>query len=97
MSQHIIRRLMAAGAVAAVLAAGPVQAWESPRETGPFQRWLGSLEKHVPFGLLRFWAREASPEKAGHLVDPNGSTAPGSTAPSCQGCTDQGFLIDPDG
>jgi hypothetical protein len=97
MSQRIIRRLMAVGAVAAVLAAGPVQARESPRETGPFQRWLGGLEQYVPPGLLRFWTREASPEKAGFLVDPNGSTAPGSTAPACQGCTDQGFLIDPNG
>ena len=97
MSQRIIRRLMTVGAVAAVLATGPVHARESPREAGPFQRWLGGVEKHVPFGLLRFWAREASPEKAGHLVDPNGSAAPGSTAPSCQGCTDAGFLIDPNG
>lgn len=96
MSQRVVRRLMAAGAVAAVLAAGPVQAQESLREAGPFQRWLGGLEKHVSL-VLRFWAGEASPEKAGHLVDPNGSTTPGSTAPACQGCTEQGLLIDPSG
>jgi outer membrane biogenesis lipoprotein LolB len=97
MSQRIIRRLVTAGAVAALLAAGPVQARESPRETGPLQRWLGGLEKHLPLGMLRFWTRGKSPEKAGHLVDPNGRTAPGSNTPGCQGCTDQGFLIDPDG
>lgn len=97
MSQRIIRRLMAVGAVAAVLAAGPLQAQASPREGGPFQRWLAGLEKHLPLGLLRFRAREANREKAGHLVDPDGSDTPGSTVPGCQGCTDQGFLIDPDG
>lgn len=96
MSQRIVRRLMAAGAVAAVLAAVPVHARESPREAGSFQRWLGGLEKHVSL-VLRFWTGEVSPEKAGHMVDPNGSTTPGSTAPACQGCTEAGFLIDPNG
>ncbi|HSK80499.1 MAG TPA: hypothetical protein VLQ45_28860, partial [Thermoanaerobaculia bacterium] len=91
MRQRIVHRLLAAGAVAAVLAAGPLQAQESPRETGPFQPWLGGLEKRITL-VLRLWTGS---NKQGHLVDPNGSPDPG--APDCQSCTDQGFLIDPNG
>ncbi|HSK78870.1 MAG TPA: hypothetical protein VLQ45_20610 [Thermoanaerobaculia bacterium] len=91
MRQRIVHRLLAAGAVAAVLAAGPLQAQESPRETGPFQRWLGGLEKQIAL-VLRL---RTGSNKQGLMIDPNGSPAP--AAPDCQSCTDQGFLVDPNG
>jgi hypothetical protein len=99
MSQRIVRRLMAAGAVAAVLATGPVQAQGGPQETGTFWRWLGSFQEHA-VRAFHLWMGEVVQEKQGLMIDPDGSTAssPGSpTAPSCQSCTDQGHMIDPDG
>ena len=100
MSQRIVRRLMTAGAVAAVLATGPLQAQGGPQETGAFWRWLGSIQEHA-IRVLRLWPVEATHEQQGLMIDPNGNNAasPGSpTAPSCQGnCTDQGHLIDPNG
>lgn len=108
MSQPIVRRLLAAGAVAAVFAAGPVQAQEGPRSIGTLWRWLGSFQEPAAFAL-RLWGGEAaaprkagprvSPEgisgKQGLMIDPDGYTAP--TAPSCQTCPEQGHMIDPDG
>lgn len=100
MSQRIVHRLLAAGAVVAVLAAGPAQAQEGPRDAaGKVWRWLGSLQEKAVLTLL-LWTGEAVPRKAGPMVDPNGSSAPspdGSTAPSCQGGTEAGHLIDPNG
>jgi hypothetical protein len=91
MPQRIVHRLLAAGAVTAVLAAGPLQAQESPRETGSFQRWLGGFEKQIAL-ILHLWPGQ---NKQGLMIDPNGSPAP--TTPDCQGCTDQGHLVDPNG
>lgn len=112
MSQRIVHRLIAAGAVAAVLAAGPAQAQEGPREAaGKIWQWLGSFQERAVL-TLRLWTGEAVPRKAGPMVDPNGSSgstdgkaghlidpdgASGSTAPSCQDCNDAGHLIDPNG
>jgi hypothetical protein len=100
MSQRIVRRLLAAGAVAAVLATGPLQAQGGPQETGTFWRWLGSFQEQA-VRVLHLWMGEENQEKQGLMIDPNGSPAasPGSpTAPSCQGsCTNQGLLIDPNG
>lgn len=101
MSQRIVRRLTAAGAVAAVLATGPLQAQGGPQETGTFWRWLGSFQEQA-VRVLHLWMGGAIQEKQGLMIDPNGSNAPSpgsSTAPSCQGssCTDQGHMIDPDG
>ncbi len=92
MSQRIVRRLLGAGAVAAVLAAGPVQAQEGPRETGTFWRWLGSVQKQVVLAL-RLRTGESVPRKAGPMIDPNGTPA----ASTCQSCTEQGHMIDPNG
>jgi hypothetical protein len=95
MSQRIIHSLIAAGAVAAALAAGPAQAQEAPREAaGKVWQWLGSLQERAILTLC-LWTGEAG--KAGHLIDPNGSSNPSSTASSCQDCNDAGHLIDPDG
>jgi hypothetical protein len=100
MSQRTVRRLMAAGAVAAVLATGPLQAQGGPRETGTLWLWLGSFQEHA-VRVLHFWMGGAAQEKQGLMIDPDGNTAlgsGGSTAQSCQGsCTDQGHMIDPDG
>ncbi|HEX4961793.1 MAG TPA: hypothetical protein VF173_13200 [Thermoanaerobaculia bacterium] len=100
MSQGIVRRLMAAGAVAAVLATGPLQAQGGPQETGAFWLWLGSIQKQAVL-MLHLWAGDAAQRDQGHMIDPDGVNAasPGSpTAPSCQGnCTDQGHMIDPNG
>ena len=95
MSQRIVHRLIAAGAVAALLAAGPVQAQEGPRAAaGKVWQWFGSLQERAVL-TLRLWTGEAVLRKAGPMVDPDGAT--GSTAPSCQDCNDAGHLIDPDG
>lgn len=100
MSQRIVRRLMAAGAVAAVLATGPLQAQGGPQETGTFWRWLGSFQEQA-VRVLHLWMGGAIQEKQGPMIDPNGSNASSSgssTAPSCQGsCTDQGHMVDPNG
>ncbi|HEX3551876.1 MAG TPA: hypothetical protein VIA62_01435 [Thermoanaerobaculia bacterium] len=99
MPQHVVRRLLAAGAVAAVLATGPVQAQGGPQETGAFLRWLGSVQKQA-FLVLRLWPVQAIYGEQGLLIDPNGNTAPSpasTTAPSPQPGTDQGHLIDPNG
>jgi hypothetical protein len=97
MSQRIVRRLMAAGAVAAVLATGPLQAQGGPRETGTFWRWLGSFQEQT-VRALHLWMGEEAQEKQGLMVDPDGSTVSSPPPPSCQGsCSDQGHMIDPDG
>ena len=94
MSQRIVRRLMAAAAVAAVLATGPLQAQGGPREAGTVSRWRGSFQEQV-VRVLHLWMEGAIQEKQGLLIAPNGLTA---SAPSCQGsCTDQGHMIDPNG
>ncbi|MEA2600263.1 MAG: hypothetical protein QOF89_1255 [Acidobacteriota bacterium] len=98
MSQRIVR-LWIVGAVAVLLATGPVQA-QGPRETGTVWRWLGSFQE-AAVHVLRLWTGEAAQNKQGLMIDPDGiaATNPGSsTAPSCQGsCADQGHMIDPDG
>ncbi|HSS49430.1 MAG TPA: hypothetical protein VLX28_10820 [Thermoanaerobaculia bacterium] len=105
MTQRIVRRLMAAGAVAAVLATGPLQAQGGPREAVTFWHWLGSFQlgsvQEYAVRVLHLWLGGAVQEKQGLMIDPDGNNASGSgspTAPGCQGsCTDQGHMIDPDG
>ena len=105
MSQRIVRRLMVAGAVAAVLATGPLQAQGGPRETGTFWHWLGSFQlgsfQEHAVRVLHLWPGGAVQEKQGPMIDPNGnngSGSGGSAATGCQGsCTDQGHMVDPNG
>ncbi|HEV7503674.1 MAG TPA: hypothetical protein VGS07_02055 [Thermoanaerobaculia bacterium] len=100
MTQRIVRRLMAAGAVAAVLATGPLQAQGGPQETRTLWHWLGSFQEQA-VRVLHLWLGGAVQEKQGLMIDPDGNNASGPggpTAPSCQGsCTDQGPMIDPNG
>ena len=54
---RIVHRLLAAGAVAAVLATGPVQAQAGPQETGAFLRWLGSVQEQA-LRVLHLWPEQ---------------------------------------
>ena len=93
MSQRIVRRFIVAGAVAAVLTTGSVQALEGPPVSRGVREWLGSLQEHAALAL-RLWAEGTAPRQAGTLrpdraqrkqglmIDPNGSTAPNPSNPT---------------
>jgi hypothetical protein len=93
MSQRIVRRFIVAGAVAAVLTTGSVQAQEGPPASRAVWEWLGSLQERAAL-TLRLWAKGPAPRQAGSvspnraprkqglMIDPNGSTAPSPTNPT---------------
>ena len=109
MTRPIVRRLIAVGALAMLLAlAGPAQA-----EAGDFGKGvdlLGWLAKFWENGLSVLWGGEAGGEgggrpsatfmKSGYGSDPNGGTTQGtppSSGPGAGSSGDQGAGTDPNG
>jgi hypothetical protein len=101
MSQRMLRRIVTAGALAALLALS-LPAPAGARElggTGGMLRWLKSFWEN---GISALWPSAAAGEegqpaaKAGPGIDPNGKPAPPPVTPS-GAMGDEGPGIDPNG
>jgi hypothetical protein len=106
MSQRMLRQIVTAGALAALLALF-IPAQVEARELGApggMLRWLNSFWEN---GVSALWPSAPAGEggsdrppatKAGYGIDPNGNPIPAPAAPSsasCETTCDKGYRIDP--